>query len=82
MRLVSLSCDPNWTFSIDDHTMTIIEVDGIYTEPAEAEMIYISVAQRYTVLVTARNDTSTNFAITGSMDTVSLPILYVDACLT
>ena len=33
MRLVSLSCDPNWTFSIDDHTMTIIEVDAVNVEP-------------------------------------------------
>ena len=28
-RLLSLSCDPDHTFSIDGHTMTIIEVDGI-----------------------------------------------------
>ena len=26
-RLVSLSCDPNYTFSIDKHDMTIIEGD-------------------------------------------------------
>ncbi|KAF7288968.1 Laccase 1 [Mycena indigotica] len=28
-RLVSLSCDPLFTLSIDGHTMTIIEVDGV-----------------------------------------------------
>nr|AEP71395.1 laccase 2 [Trametes gibbosa] len=32
-RLVSLSCDPNHTFSIDGHNMTIIEVDGINSKP-------------------------------------------------
>lgn len=49
--------------------MRIIEVDGIYHEPAEASMIYIAPAQRYGVLVTTKNDTSANFAVVGSMDT-------------
>ena len=48
--------------------MRIIEVDGIYTEPAEAEMLYITAAQRYSVLIMAKNDTSSNFAFVGSMD--------------
>jgi iron transport multicopper oxidase len=52
--------------------MTIIEVDGVYTEPAETDMIYLTAAQRYGVLVTTRNETSSNFAMVGSMDTVSL----------
>lgn len=54
----------------EGHNMTIIEVDGIYTDPTDASMIYLTVAQRYAVLITARNDTSTNFAIVGSMDEV------------
>lgn len=57
----------------EGHTMRIVEVDGIYTEPAEADMIYMTAAQRYSVLVTAKNDTNANFAIVGSMDQVSLP---------
>lgn len=58
-------------FWIEGHTMKIVEVDGVYTEPAETGMIYITAAQRYAFLVTARNDTSANFAMMGSMDTVS-----------
>ncbi|KAF2461835.1 Cupredoxin [Lineolata rhizophorae] len=50
------------------HTMRIVEVDGVYTEPAEANMIYLTAAQRYSVLVTMKNDTSANFPIVGSMD--------------
>jgi hypothetical protein len=45
-------------------------VDGIYTEPADAEMIYVTVAQRWSVIVTAKNDTNSNFAFVGSMDEV------------
>jgi hypothetical protein len=34
-------------------------------------MIYLSAAQRCSVLLTTNNETSQNFAIVGSMDTVS-----------
>ena len=50
--------------------MTIIEVDGVYTEPAETDMIYVTAAQRYGFLVTTKTDSSANFAMVGSMDTV------------
>ncbi len=52
----------------EGHTMQIVEVDGVYTEPTEANMLYVTAAQRYNVLVTAKNDTSANFAFVGSMD--------------
>ena len=52
--------------------MRIVEVDGIYTEAAEADMIYITPAQRYSVLITTKDDTSSNFAFMGSMDEVCL----------
>jgi iron transport multicopper oxidase len=32
-RLVSISCDPSFIFSIDNHTMTVIEVEGTNTQP-------------------------------------------------
>ena len=54
----------------EGHKMRVVEVDGIYTEAAEADMIYMTVAQRYSVLITTKNDTGANFAIQGSMDQV------------
>lgn len=56
----------------EGHIMRIVEVDGIYTEAAEADMIYLTAGQRASVLVTTKNDTSSNFAFVGSMDEVSL----------
>lgn len=41
MRLISMSCDPNYEFSIDDHAMTIIEADGEYTKPLTVDTIKI-----------------------------------------
>lgn len=57
----------------ENHTMRVVEVDGIYTDPKETDMIYMTAAQRYSVLVTAKNDTNANFAVVASMDQVSIP---------
>lgn len=54
----------------EGHTMQIVEVDGVWTEAQDTEMIYLTAAQRYSVLVTTKNQTSQNFAIVGSMDQV------------
>jgi len=52
-RLVSISCDPNWMFSIDDHTMTIIEVEGTNVQPLIVDQIQIFVGQRYSFVLNA-----------------------------
>ena len=41
LRLVSISCDPDFTFSIDDHQMTIIEVDGENHQPLLVDSLRI-----------------------------------------
>jgi iron transport multicopper oxidase len=61
----------------EEHTMRIVEVDGIYTEPADASMIYVTAAQRYSVLITMKDDTSSNYAFVGSMDEVSSSNLLI-----
>lgn len=70
-RVVNIGAFAGQYFWIEGHNLTIIEVDGVYTDPAEAELIYLGAAQRCSFLVTARNDTSANFPIVSSMDTVS-----------
>jgi len=62
----------------EGHNMTIVEVDGVFTDPAETSMIYISAAQRYSFLLTTKNDTSTNYAFVGSMDTDLFDVLPED----
>lgn len=69
-RLVNMGAFAGQYFWIEGHDLKIIEVDGVYTEPMETNMIYLTTAQRYGFLVTAKNDSTTNFAIVGSMDTV------------
>jgi len=67
-RMVNMAAFAAQYVWFEEHTMRIVEVDGVYTEPTEASMLYITAAQRYSVLITAKNDTSSNFAFVGSMD--------------
>ncbi|KAJ6603261.1 laccase 2 precursor [Mycena vulgaris] len=53
MRLISMSCDPNFIFTIDGHTMTIIEADSVNTEPLTVDSIQIYAGQRYSFILTA-----------------------------
>jgi len=79
-RLSNIGAFAGQYFWIEGHTMQIIEVDGVYTDPAETNMIYITASQRYGFLVTMKTDSSANFAMVGSMDTVrSKPSLLNDA---
>lgn len=71
-RVVNIGAFASQYLWFEGHNMTIVEVDGVYTEEAEAEMIYVSAAQRYSFLLTTKNETQSNFAFIASMDTVSL----------
>ena len=49
--------------------MTIIEVDGVYTEKKEVDTLYLAVGQRYGVLLEAKKNGTKNYAFLGSLDT-------------
>ncbi|KAK6609370.1 multicopper oxidase [Botrytis cinerea] len=68
-RMVNIGAFAGQYIWFEGHNITIVEVDGVYTEKAEAEAIYIAAAQRYSFLLTTKNDSSTNFAFVTSMDT-------------
>ncbi|KAI0720117.1 laccase [Cerioporus squamosus] len=84
-RLVSMSCDPNYVFSIDNHDLTIIETDGINTKPHVVDSIQIFAAQRYSFVLNANQNASNywvranpNFGTTGFADGVNSAILRYD----
>jgi len=39
-------------FSIDNHTLTVVEADGTSVEPRVVQSLLVGVAQRYSVIVT------------------------------
>ncbi|KAI0310690.1 Fet3 protein [Amylostereum chailletii] len=69
LRIVNTGAFAAQFFWIDGHEMRIIEVDGTDVEEYSTDLIEITVAQRYSVLVTARNDTSANWAVHANFDT-------------
>ncbi|KAH8197370.1 hypothetical protein TruAng_008463 [Truncatella angustata] len=77
-RMVNIGAFAGQYIWFEGHNMTIVEVDGIYTQPAEADMIYLSAAQRCSFLLTTKNDTSANYAFVGSMDTTLFDTLPDD----
>lgn len=68
-------------FWIEDHDMTVVEVDGVYVEKNTTSMLYITVAQRYSVLIHTKNDTSKNYAIMQKFDDTMLDVIPNDLML-
>ncbi|KAH9963709.1 laccase [Lactifluus volemus] len=53
LRIVSISCDPAFNFSIDGHQLTIIEVDGNNVQPLVVDSLKIFAGQRYSAVLNA-----------------------------
>ncbi|RWA14994.1 hypothetical protein EKO27_g81 [Xylaria grammica] len=68
-RMVNIGAFAGQYIWFEGHNMTIVEVDGVYHQRAEAEMIYMSAAQRCSFLLTTKNETAANYAFVASMDT-------------
>lgn len=77
-RLINVGGFVSQYIYLEDHTMTIVAIDGVYVEPNETDLIYITVAQRYDVLVHTKNDTSKNFAFMQKIDDTMLDVVPDD----
>jgi len=68
LRIINMAAFSQIYLHFDQHNMTIVETDGIYTEHKEVDSLYIAVAQRYGVLLKTKHDTSTNYAALAMLD--------------
>ncbi|KAG0370212.1 Cupredoxin [Gamsiella multidivaricata] len=68
LRIINMSALAMFHFHIDGHEMEIIEIDGIDVERTKVTSFPITAAQRYSVLVTARNETTNNYVLHADMD--------------
>ncbi|KAI9460784.1 Fet3 ferroxidase [Boletus coccyginus] len=69
LRIINTAAFAAFYFWIDGHEMRIIEADGTDVQEYPTDMLSLSVAQRYSILVQARNDSSSNWMIHADMDT-------------
>lgn len=51
LRLTNTGAFAGAVFSVDNHTLTVVEADGVLVEPYEVSSLPIYVAQRYSVLL-------------------------------
>lgn len=68
VRIINMANFAAFFVKFDQHEMTIIEVDGVYTVAQKTDLIYLSDAQRMSVLITAKPNADENFAFVGAMD--------------
>lgn len=66
-RIINMGAMAGFYVQFDQHTMTIVEIDGQYVQPFEVSQLFISVAQRYSVIVKSKADRNQNFAIVATM---------------
>ncbi|KAG7450632.1 laccase [Guyanagaster necrorhizus] len=53
LRLIQIACRPFFTFSIDNHNITAMELDGVEHDPVTVQNIDIYAAQRVSVILDA-----------------------------
>lgn len=70
VRTINVGAFAGQHFWVEGHTMKIVERDGTYTQPIEAEMIYLASGQRCSFLLTTKSDASQNYPFVASVDKV------------
>jgi iron transport multicopper oxidase len=67
-RIINMGAIAGQYLQFDQHDMTIIEADGVYTMPQTVGQVFVAVAQRYAVLVKAKATADKNYAIVSSFN--------------
>ena len=56
LRLINSGALDAIHFSVDGHSLTVIEADGVLVEPYTVSSVFIAVAQRYSVILTSNQN--------------------------
>ncbi|KAI9344834.1 Cupredoxin [Zopfochytrium polystomum] len=67
LRIINMSGEAAFTFSIDGHNLTVVEADGVYTVPTVVDQFPITAGQRYSVILNANAKVS-NYWIRADLD--------------
>lgn len=68
LRLINTGGFAEFQFSVDNHTLSVIEADATMVEPLDVHRLSIAVAQRYSVVLTANQEVA-NYWIRADMNT-------------
>lgn len=79
LRIVNMGMFVSQYLYLEDHELTIVEIDGVYVEPVKVSSLYIAVAQRYGVLVkTKKNPTTKSYRFVNVIDRPMLDLVPSD----
>ncbi|KAA8897715.1 hypothetical protein TRICI_006678 [Trichomonascus ciferrii] len=78
LHIINIGAFSSQYFYIEDHDMEIVEVDGVYTERKKTDLIYITAAQRYTVLVKTKDNKDKNYPIVTIFDSSLFDVIPSD----
>jgi len=67
-RIINMGSFAAQYLQFDQHDMTVVEVDGVYTKPYKVSQLFITAGQRYSVIVNAKLNSNKNYAIVTSMN--------------
>ncbi|RDI83024.1 hypothetical protein Vi05172_g6809 [Venturia inaequalis] len=67
-RVMNIGAFPAFFFNIEDHNVTIVAMDGIYTQRTTAQTLHVGTGQRYDILVTTQPNATKNFDISALVD--------------
>ena len=63
IRLVNGGMSATQYFYIEDHTITIVEVDGVKVDPVEVEAVQLATGQRYNVVLKTKSTSDRNYGV-------------------
>lgn len=68
LRIINFAAFSQAYLHFDQHELEIIEVDGIYTHPRKVKTLFLSVGQRYGVLLRTKATAKQNYAALAKLD--------------
>ncbi|GHJ88753.1 hypothetical protein NliqN6_5155 [Naganishia liquefaciens] len=81
IRIINMSALSMFHLAMEGHDMQVIELDGVEVEPFTVDELSISAAQRYSLLVEAKNETDKNYAFMAFQNTDMYDVVPDDLVL-
>lgn len=75
VRIVNVGRFVSQYLYMEDHEFEIVEVDGVYVEKNTTDLLYITVAQRYSVLIHTKEKADKNYAFMNKFDDTMLDVI-------
>lgn len=81
VRIVNMGGFVSQYLYMEDHEFEIVEVDGVYVEKNTTDLLYVTIAQRYGVLIKTKETADKNYAFMNAFDTTMLDVVPKDLIL-